>query len=70
VAGEDDDDGNAASSTQAVTADQAATIEALLAETQVDRARFLKFMHAPSVAEIRAKDFDAAVEALKAKRRG
>lgn len=52
-----------------LTEEQAANIEALIAEVNADRPRFLKFMQADSVEEIRARDYDEAVKALEAKRK-
>jgi hypothetical protein len=70
VAGEDDDDGNAASAPNAqaaITSEQAARINDLLDETKADRAKFLKWLQASSVEAIRARDFDEAVKALEKK---
>jgi hypothetical protein len=74
VAGEEDDDGNAASKAapkgEMLSEQQAADIESLLTEVGADRARFLKWAGADSVARIPAKLFSTCVQQLEAKRRG
>ena len=51
-----------------IDAEQAANIEALITEVKADKAKFLKWMQAESVEDIRARDYDEAVKALEAKR--
>ena len=64
--GEDDVDGN--EPTTVITEDQAAGVEALLAETGADRAKFCAFMKVARVEDIRAADLPKALRALEAKR--
>jgi hypothetical protein len=52
-----------------ITAEQAATLEALITEVGADRARFLKFLQVNELADLRARDLDEAVKALEAKRK-
>lgn len=51
-----------------ITDEQAANLEALITEVKADKAKFLKWMQAESVEDIRARDYDEAVKALEAKR--
>jgi len=53
---------------QRVTREQAANLEALISEVKADKPKFLKWMQAESVEDIRARDYDEAVKALEAKR--
>lgn len=53
---------------QRVTPEQAANLEALISEVKADKPKFLKWMQAESVEDIRARDYDEAVKALEAKR--
>lgn len=50
-----------------VTIEQAATIDNLINETKSDKARFLNFVGAESVLEIKAKDYDKAMHMLNQK---
>lgn len=65
--GEDDDDGNSASSNGPITEDQRKTLEDLIERSHSDVEKFVTYMKASCVAEIRAKDFSRAVEALNLK---
>lgn len=75
--GAEDDDGNAggAAAVTRVTADQAATLTALIEETKSDKARFLKYvsdearMTIGMVEEIPANFYDNAVATLRAAER-
>lgn len=51
-----------------IDSEQAANIEALITEVKADKAKFLKWMQAESVEDIRARDYDEAIKALEAKR--
>jgi hypothetical protein len=53
---------------QRVSAEQAANIEALVSEVNADKAKFLKWMQAESVEDIRARDYEECIKALEAKR--
>jgi hypothetical protein len=66
--GEDDDDGNAAS-VKVITDEQATEISALIAETESDIVRFLKWAGAESVSDIAASEFDKCIAMLKTKQR-
>jgi hypothetical protein len=61
--GEDDD----AQSVDTVTVEQAAEIDIKLRETGSDKAAFLKYIGAPDVLHIRAKDYKKALTALQKK---
>jgi hypothetical protein len=65
---EDDTDGAMDVDTSVLNGQQITAIEDLIEESGSDRARFLKYMGAASVSEIRAADFNKAVAALEAKR--
>lgn len=58
-----DDDG--AGATAMISDEEKATIVAKMKETSADTARFLKYMGVKSVDEIRASEFNKAMEALK-----
>lgn len=66
--GETDDDGNAAGTTP-ITDEQADEIAALIQETNSDIGRFLKWVGAPSISDIPARKYDAAVAVLNAKKK-
>lgn len=51
-----------------ITDDQATQIEDLLTESKANRAKFLEFMGAGSIAEIRAVDYQRAVRSLEQKK--
>jgi hypothetical protein len=51
-----------------ITDDQAATIQSLIDEVGADREKFLRFLGASAVSEIRAYDYNRAVKALESKR--
>lgn len=73
VAGEEDDDGNAASKQtngQPISEKQAADISALLEEVGADKARFLKWANVAKVEDIPAKLYQTCVNQIEAKRRG
>lgn len=65
--GEEDKDGNAPS--DLITEKQAADIHALAEEVGADPQRFLKYMGVERCADIKASDFQKAVNALRAKGR-
>ena len=65
--GEHDDDGNAAD-TGGISAEQAATITALIAEVGADLTKFLGFMGVATITDIPAARYAYAVRALEAKR--
>jgi len=63
VAGDEDDDANAASS-ERIDAEQANKLEALLQESGADREAFLRWLGAESLPSVAAKKFDSAVREL------
>ena len=63
----DDDDGNAASG-DPITTEQAEAIKLLIVEVGADIPRFLKFVNAERIEDIKAKDYQRAVAALESKR--
>jgi len=65
--GEDDD--GASAGQQPITAHQAEQIETAITEIGVDRDRFLAFLGVQSIAEIPARDYRRACNALESKRR-
>lgn len=65
--GEDDNDGNAPS--DLITQSQAADLHALAEEVGADPQRFLKYMGVARCADIKASDFQKAVNALRQKGR-
>lgn len=65
--GDVDDDGHSGGAVP-VTADQAATIEALADEIEADIPKFLKYMGVSAFTDIPAKDYKRAVAALERKR--
>jgi len=67
VVGERDDDGNSAGGA-IITAEQKDTIIELIKETNADTTKFLAYVGAPTVDEIPAKKYKAAVAALEKKR--
>jgi hypothetical protein len=64
--GEEDKDGNDAA---LITAKQVADLECLISETKTDKVRFLKYIKADSLQNIRASSFQTCVAALESKRR-
>lgn len=71
VAGEDDDDGNAASKpVEKISEAQVADLDALIEEVGADKAAFLKYIKASKLEDIEAKQLARCVELLEAKRRG
>lgn len=56
-------------SSQRITEEQAANLEALITEVAADRLKFLKWMQATSVEDIRSRDYEEAVKALEGKRK-
>ena len=62
-----DDNGNAAGA-QPITQVQADDLQALMDEVGADRAKFLNYMRAESLAQLPASKFKAALAALEAKR--
>lgn len=65
--GEDDNDGN--ESVESVSEEQIANIQALMTEVSADKARFLKYYKIKALSEIPAKNYDAVIKALQAKRK-
>lgn len=63
-----DDDGNAAASPQRVSDEQAANIRALIEEVGANEHSFCKYMMAQSVDDIRADQYNHAIQALEKKR--
>jgi hypothetical protein len=63
---QDDDDG---AGPERITEKQAADLNALISEVGADKARFLTFIKADSIANIRASSYSAAVAALESKRK-
>jgi hypothetical protein len=63
--GEDDRDGN---DRETVSAEQAATLESLIAEVAADKAKFLKWAKAEKIDDILAKDYPDCVGMLNRKR--
>lgn len=63
----DADTDSAAQAVEKITDDQAKELEALVKASGADLARFLTYMRAPSIADIRARDFTTAKTALQAK---
>lgn len=65
--GEDDDDGNAAGGSAALTltAEQVAALEKLLAETDSDKDKFLRYAKVDSLDQILAGNFDAVCQTIK-----
>lgn len=65
---DEDDDGNGAGDrTAQITADQVATLEALIQEAKADKAKFLDYLKCPSLAEIPADMYSTAVAVLNKK---
>ncbi len=65
--GEDDRDGNGDEPT--VSEEQIANLKALLTEVNADEAKFLKWAKVKGLDEIPAKNYDACVKAIEARRR-
>lgn len=73
IVGDEDDDANAASKSNGkdastITDKQAADLESLIQEVGADKAKFLKFVRAGTIAEIRAESYAECVRQLEAKR--
>lgn len=68
LAAANDDDGKAAGIGDLVNMEQLEQLEALIAETGADTARFCTFLKVASLAELPAAKFDTAVRAIEAKR--
>lgn len=73
IAGEDDDDGNAANNTTVsaparVTPQQIKTLEDLLIETGSDPVKFQQYFKVKALSELSAADFERAVASLEKKR--
>jgi hypothetical protein len=64
-----DDDGNGASASMRITAEQKAELLALIKKTNANRAAFLKYMRLPSLEEMPLSLFDRAIAALEKKKR-
>lgn len=56
-------------STETITQEQIANLDALIDEVKADRGKFVAYLGVKSLAEIRASDFQRAIAALEAKRR-
>lgn len=69
IAGEDDDDGEAASDGGRITAEQVSELKALLADVGADAKGFLRYLRVNDLAELQAARFADAVKALEAKRK-
>lgn len=69
VATGDDDDGNAAGGQPPISEQQAADLRALIEEVGADEAKFLKYIKADSIEDIRARAYSACVKMLEAKRK-
>lgn len=65
--GEDDTDGN--DPTERISEKQVADLEALIEEVAADRAKFLRYIKVDSLEQIPAKNYQAVVQLLEAKRR-
>ena len=63
-----DDDGNAAGRGKTLNEKQEGDLEALLQEVGADRQRFCRYMKVNHLSEIRAQDYERAVQALETKR--
>ena len=68
-AGEEDDDGQQGQKVELISEAQVADLNALLTETNSDKAKFLTYIKAPSLESIPVTAFVGVVELLKAKRR-
>jgi hypothetical protein len=70
IAASDDDDGGSAdkSPSSYITEDQVGELVALIEDVGADKIKFLKHIKVESLAEIPAKQFQSAVDALNAKR--
>jgi hypothetical protein len=66
---DDDDDGQGLPETT-ITEHQAANLEALIAEVNADKGRFLRFYSVERLEDLPASQFQSAVRALEAKRGG
>lgn len=64
----EDDDGQKGGAARGLTDDQASEIQALMEDVGADRAGFLAYMKADSIAAIPAADFKRAMSALEKKR--
>jgi hypothetical protein len=69
LAAADDDDGKAANAGAAITENQVAELVALADEVGADKAKFCRYFKVESFADIPAARYNAAVDALQAKRR-
>jgi hypothetical protein len=65
--GEDDDGNGAGPDAARITDEQADEIQALIESVGADRARFLRFMQVERIADIPARNYRAAINALSAK---
>lgn len=63
----EDDDGNAAGGDGPVNDEQVEQLQALIVKVAADIPRFCKYFKIERIEELRAKDFDRAVDALKKK---
>ena len=63
----EDDDGQSAEACGPITEDQAQWLRALADEVAADIPRFCRYLGAPSIADIPAKDYDRAIKALEKK---
>ena len=68
-AGRDDDAAGGAPEDPAIEADDVAYVEQLIRDTETDLAKFLEFVRAPSIAEMRMSQFKIGVAGLNDKKR-
>lgn len=67
--GGEDNDGNGSSKPPRITEKQVADLNALITEVGADKTKFLAYIKADSLANIRASSYSAAVAALESKRK-
>lgn len=65
----DDKDGNQAKDESVLSNDKAVEVDLLIAEVKADKAKFLSFMGVSDVREIKARDYQKAMNALNAKKK-
>jgi len=69
AAKDDDDDGSGSGTAELITQKQTADLKALAQEVNADMAKFLKYFKVKELPELKAKDFQRAVDMLAAKRK-
>lgn len=67
--GEEDDDGNAASSLPTISVEQCCLLDDMIAEVGADKAKFLRYLKVRVLEELPAQGFKDALAALEAKRK-